>query len=50
MSRTVLVTGSGSSPQLVGRRSPGAYVGHGAQCWGPGASVSELERQLAGAC
>ncbi len=47
MSRTVLVTGSGSSPQLVGRRSPWAYVCRGSQCWPPVDSVSGLERQLA---
>ncbi len=47
MSRTVLVTGSGSSPQLAGRHAPLAYVCRGSQCWPPVASVSELERQLA---
>ncbi len=47
MSRTVLVTGSGSSPQLVGRRSPWAYVCRGSQCWPPVATVAELKRQLA---
>jgi len=46
MPRTVLVTGSGASPLLVGRSSDVAYVCRGGVCHLPAASVVDLDEQL----
>jgi uncharacterized protein YyaL (SSP411 family) len=46
MPRTVLVTGSGASPLLVGRSTDAAYVCRGGVCQLPVTTVEDLDEQL----